>query len=48
MDEVWKEAVKESAALNSVQLDLLVEVLLPVCWDRPGATVPGNLSLDYD
>lgn len=37
-----------SAALNSVQCDLLVEVLLPACWDRPGATVAGNLRLDYD
>lgn len=43
MEGFGEEAVKESAALNSVQCDLLVKVLLPAYWDRPGATVTGNL-----
>lgn len=41
--------VKENAALYLLQCDLLVEVLLPATWDRPGATVTGNLGcLDYE
>lgn len=38
--------VKESAALYSVQCEH--QVLVLATWDRPGATVIGNIRLEYD
>ena len=48
VEGLGEEAVKETAALNSVQCDRLVEELLAACSGRPGATVTGNLNLDFD